>query len=491
MTTEAQNDLHRSSVPDPRPDLAADHARALLRDCGCPSLINDRARPVSAALEWARSGAMELTGFADQPPRFAAGALASAARGVGMMLQSLAPRSALSRLDAPALLAERAAIAGLHRRGDVSAGESARLFETRTGYIAVHLPRVEDWRLVPAWLEVDDFDFATARDWKLLGQLVAGRNRNAVVERGRLMGLAIAAARKSPPPDRPLFTLHRPSERPPNSTRRPLRLLDLTNLWAGPLATSLLAMTGIQVLKIESPTRPDGARRGPAAFFDLLNGNKQSCALDLHQPRDRSVFERLLEGADIVVESARARGLAQLGFDAESWLDERRGRLWGSITGYGRSEEWIAFGDDAAIAAGLAWSPDAEDEKPCFCGDAIADPLAGLTMAGLLLALTKSGRGGLLDLSLMDCAAHAASLSRQDLTLPLVSGPHGWQVIEAGSASPVAKPRARSAGTWASHPTSPPTATSKGERTRGSAPAVSPVPAPPNEAWLAEWTAPC
>jgi len=450
-----------------RPDLAAEYARSLLRACDHPLEIVDRERPMSAALEWARSGAMALTGPATGAPRFAAGALASAARGAGMVLRGLAPESALARLDAPALLAERAAILDLHRQGELSAGGSARLLETRTGHLAINLPRHEDWQLVPAWLEQNESRPAKTGDWRGLARLLARRDAKELVERGRLMGLAVAPARKTIPQHRPLFTIRHASEKSPGARPRPTRLLDLSNLWAGPLATSLLAMAGIQVLKIESPTRPDGARRGSGPFFQLLNANKQGCALDLHRPEDRAIFERLLEAADIVVESARPRALDQLGFDAASWVTGRRGRLWASITGYGRSREWIAFGDDAAVAAGLAWSPDLDGSKPMFCADAIADPLAGLTLAAVLLTHERCGRGGLLDLSLSDCAAFAASVPDQGLTLPIESGADGWHVIEAGQASAIAQPRARVLTGWA------------------------PSLVAPDERLLAKWTTPC
>ena len=438
-----------------------------MRACDHPLEIADRDRPRSAAPEWARSGAMALTGRADGPPQFAAGALASAACGVGMVLRALAPGNAFGGLDAAALLGERAAIAGLQRQGAVSAGGSARLLVTRTDHVAVNLPRDEDWQLTPAWLEADESGFAAVQDWTILAKLIAERNAGELVERGRLMGLAVASAPKTIPPARPPFTIRLTSEKSPTASPRRIRLLDLSTLWAGPLATSLLAMAGIDVLKIESPARPDGARRGPEAFFRLLNGNKRGCALDLHQPQDRAVFERLLAGADIVVESARPRALSQLGFDAESWVTDRPGRLWASLTGYGRSQEWIAFGDDAAVSAGLAWSPGPHASNPVFCGDAIADPLAGLTLAALLLAHSRCGHGGLLDLSLTDCAAHAASLSNEGLDLPVEPGPQGWCVVEAGQTSMIETPRARTIGKQAP-------------------PLVA-----PSETLLRDWTAPC
>jgi hypothetical protein len=405
---------------------------------------------------------MALTGPADGPPRFIPGALASAARGAGMALHALAPDSALARLDAPALLGERAALLGLARQGERAPGGRARLIATRNGHLVLNLARDEDWQLVPAWLEVAPDPDVSRQDESAIDRVIARRESSALVARGRLMGLAVAPAATSVPSDAPLFRLHHASERSPRPRlptapdvprERPIRLLDLSSLWAGPLATSLLAIAGVDVLKIENPTRPDGARAGSRAFFDLMNGNKRGCPLDLHEARDRTIFERLLESADVVVESARPRALAQLGYDAEGWVQAKPGRLWTSITGYGRTHEWIAFGDDAAVAAGLAWSPDPNITGPVFPADAIADPLAGLHAAALILAHLERGRGGLLDISLRDVAAHAGSIAIDPAFLPVALPPcdlpdsaadANGSVVEAGREIAIATPRARS-----------------------------------------------
>lgn len=474
-----------------RLDPAAEHAREMLRaldldldldsnlgrDCNRPLLA--RGRPGSAAIEWACSGAMMLTGSPDAPPEFANGALASAARGAGLALETLAPGSGLAAIDAPALLGERAAIDGLARRGNISVGGSARLLATSRGGLVLNLPREEDWQLIPAWVETARRELASSRDWNLLARLVADRDRVELVDRGRIMGLAIAPvappSMSSPlpgptttPNNHPLLDLRQATEaKAPGSRLREKRLLDLSSLWAGPLATSLLAMAGIEVLKIESPTRPDGARHGSRGFFDLMNGNKQGCALDLREPADRSIFEQLLESADIVVESARPRALQQLGFDASSWVSDRPGRIWASITGYGRAREWIAFGDDAAVAAGLAWAPGVSASSPRFCGDAIADPLAGLHAAVAILALLEKGRGGLLDLSLVDIAAYAAAIENDGLVLPIEVESKRWCVIEDAERIPIEKPRART-NDW-----------------------IAPKLEAPDAALISEWTRPC
>ncbi|MEZ4331166.1 MAG: CoA transferase [Myxococcota bacterium] len=462
-------------------DPAAEHARQLLHALACERPIDDRPDAAGPALEWARSGAMILTGEADGPPRFAAGALATAARGAGLALAALAPGCDLVPLDAPALLGERAAAFGLARRGRTACGGSARLLPLADGEIALNLPRADDWRLLPAWLEHDLPAIETERDWAAVERALCGRSMVPLVERGREIGLAVAPAIALPGSDAhatgattpPCFRLSAATHgRTGDATGaggggsitasrpRAPRVLDLSTLWAGPLAGSLLVAAGCDVLKVESPRRPDGARAGDADFFALLNAGKRSAALDLAASRDREVFAALLAEADVVLESARPRALAQLGFDARGWVAARPGRIWASITGYGREHEWIAFGDDAAVAAGLAYDPAGSAHgrvarrgdrplgagsaiaSPRFGGDAIADPLTGLHAAVAILALLATGRGGLLALSLADVAAHAAYVP--DAAPAACAAPDGARGRDA-HAAPIAQAGARTA----------------------------------------------
>ena len=133
-------------------------------------------------------------------------------------------------------------------------------------------------------------------------------------------------------------------------------VVDLSALWAGPLCGDLLARAGATVVKVESTQRPDGARRGPREFFDLLNGHKRSVALDLQSHDGVRVLHDLVRRADVVIEASRPRALAQLGVDGPDLVRAGGPRVWVSITGYGRSGDAanrVAFGDDAAAAGGL------------------------------------------------------------------------------------------------------------------------------------------
>jgi len=182
-----------------------------------------------------------------------------------------------------------------------------------------------------------------------------------------------------------------------------------------------------------------------------MNGGKKSVALDLSTNDGVRALRALVERADIVVESSRPRALRQLGITAEDIVTARPGRVWVAITGYGREapmQDWVAFGDDAAAAGGLVVWPDGEESEPAFCGDAIADPLAGMHAALAALAHWHRGEGALLDISLQRVSAH---IEAQPFTLPRArvcgrgetGATRDWEVTLAERRCAVAAPRAR------------------------------------------------
>jgi crotonobetainyl-CoA:carnitine CoA-transferase CaiB-like acyl-CoA transferase len=177
------------------------------------------------------------------------------------------------------------------------------------------------------------------------------------------------------------------------------------------------------VVKLESVHRPDGARRGPAAFFDLLHAGQEAVALDFRADEGRAGLRQIVAAADVIVEASRPRALEQLGVFADEILADaaERGtgpRVWLSITGYGRAapgRDRVAFGDDAAVAGGLvAW----DDAGPCFLADAVADPCAGLVAAAAALRAVAAGGRWLLDVSMLDVAAHLAGPSADAVRPP-------------------------------------------------------------------------
>jgi len=186
-------------------------------------------------------------------------------------------------------------------------------------------------------------------------------------------------------------------------------------MWAGPLCASLLGLAGADVVKVESPGRPDGARLGPPALYDLLHAGHRSVSVDLRGPD----LLRLLRSADVVLESSRPRALEQLGIDREAVAAET-GCVWVSVTGRGLDAPDAnrpAFGDDAAVAGGLV-ATDPDDGGPLFCGDALADPVTGMIAAVDALAARAAGGPWIVDAGLAPCAAALASGLRLDVEEP-------------------------------------------------------------------------
>jgi crotonobetainyl-CoA:carnitine CoA-transferase CaiB-like acyl-CoA transferase len=428
---------------------ASAYAGALLASLPPLGVAPPAPRLEHPAFAWARSGAMALTGRADEPPRLAPAPLALCAAAALDALRALAPASELASggsatgapLDGAALLGERAAYLGLTRRGSISPGGSCRLVRAADGWIAVSLPREDDLTLLPAWLGGDGEP--PCDPWRFVAARVAQGHADALVERARLLGLPVAAAGARGEPAPPWLRIGARGTPRAASRPRPL-VLDLSSLWAGPLCGRLLALAGARVVKVESAGRPDGARRGPPGFYAALNAGKPSVALDLGTAEGVGCLRSLIERADAVIESSRPRALAQLGIDAAAFVAERPGLVWVSITGYGRREpeaHWIGFGDDAAAAAGLA-AATGDPDAPLFCGDAIADPLTGLHAAVAALAHLRAGRGALLELALRDVTAHCLGLGAAGLAAGVEPGTAGFEVVVGSARAPVAPPRA-------------------------------------------------
>jgi crotonobetainyl-CoA:carnitine CoA-transferase CaiB-like acyl-CoA transferase len=431
-------------------EAASAYAETLLAALPGLDVAPPAPRPEHSALAWARSGAMALTGRAEEPPRIAPGPLALCAAATLDALRTLAPGSPLAcgagsatgaPLDGAALLGERAAYLGLARRGSTSPGGSCRLLRACDGWMAVNLPRADDLALLPAWL---DAEVEPAPDaWGFVAARVAQGHVGRLVERARLLGLAVTGAGAPGGPAPPWLRVGARGAPHPARRSQPL-VLDLSSLWAGPLCGRLLALAGARVVKVESAERPDGARRGPPGFYAALNAGKPSVALALRTPAGVDALRRLIERSDAVIESSRPRALAQLGFDAAAWVAERPGLVWVSLTGYGRREpeaQWIGFGDDAAAAAGLA-AATGDPDAPLFCGDAIADPLTGLHAALAALACLRAGRGALLELALRDVTAHCLGAGGRELGARVEPGVAGFEVAVGTERAPVAQPGA-------------------------------------------------
>jgi hypothetical protein len=350
-------------------------------------------------------------------------------------------------LDPVALLAGRAALLGLTRQGSRSAGGACRLLAVTDGWVAVSLARPEDVELVPALIGPGGDPSvvgSTGPSWGALARAARTLPGHELVGRARELGLPAGVVPTSPAPGpAPPVVLPLGRSGPAGSAVRPL-VIDLSSLWAGPLCARVLSDTGARVIKVESTGRPDAGRSGCPPLFDWLHAGHESVVLDFDSRPDRAVLVGLLSRADVVIEGSRPRALAALGIDAGALVAGRPGMTWLSITGYGRSGPaagWVAFGDDAAAAAGLVARR--AGGSPVFCGDAIADPLTGLQAAWAVVESRRRGGGELVSVAMVDAVRSVLGPlppGEPPVARPIPGGVDDWTVEVGGSTVPVARP---------------------------------------------------
>jgi alpha-methylacyl-CoA racemase len=202
-----------------------------------------------------------------------------------------------------------------------------------------------------------------------------------------------------------------------------VRILDLTRLLPGPFCTLYLAQLGADVVKIEHPDGGDYARRLSPDLFDLVNRGKRSVALDLQQADAVAAFHRLVETADVVVESFRPGVMERLGCGYEVLRRLNPRLVYVAITGYGQTGPYRdAPGHDMNYCAyaGVLDQLGGRHGAPVLPSLQIADVAGGsLTAAiGLLAALhgaRTSGVGCFVDASMLDGTLALQQVALSDL----------------------------------------------------------------------------
>ena len=198
-----------------------------------------------------------------------------------------------------------------------------------------------------------------------------------------------------------------------------LRVLELTQVMAGPFCGQVLADMGADVVKVEPPGTGDSTRRSlgfrmrgeDTAAFLAVNRNKRSLALDLKDEAHRAAFHRLARDADVVLENNRPGVAARLGVDYETLAALNPRLIYASISGFGQTGPYASRPGYDLMAQGLSgvMSVTGEpDGDPVKCGVPIGDLSAGLFCAvGILSALAareRTGRGQQVDTSLFEGA---------------------------------------------------------------------------------------
>jgi len=194
-----------------------------------------------------------------------------------------------------------------------------------------------------------------------------------------------------------------------------LRILDFSRVLAGPLATMLLADLGAEVVKVERPGTGDDTRawgppydrQGEATYFQAVNRNKRSLALDLRDSADLARARALARESDVVVENFRPGMLDGLGLGYAELRQENPAIIYCSITGFGNGVGAPLPGYDLLVQAlgGLMSITGPADREPQKVGVALVDVLAGLfATIGILAAVQhreRTGEGQRVDVDLL------------------------------------------------------------------------------------------
>ncbi|HEY8050573.1 MAG TPA: CoA transferase [Ramlibacter sp.] len=193
-----------------------------------------------------------------------------------------------------------------------------------------------------------------------------------------------------------------------------VRVLDLTNVMAGPYCTMVLGDLGADVVKVESP-EGDSTRNfepkvnGESYCFAVLNRNKKSISVDMKDARGREVVLRLAQRSDIVIENFRPGVVKKLGIDYDAVRQVQPGIIYASMSGFGQTGPYGRKGGFDIIAQGMSgimMMTGYPGGRPAKVGIAMNDIACGVTtlygILGAFIGKLRHGEGQYLETSLLE-----------------------------------------------------------------------------------------
>lgn len=207
-----------------------------------------------------------------------------------------------------------------------------------------------------------------------------------------------------------------------------VKVIDFTGVQAGPACTQLLAWYGADVLKVELPGTGDVTRRQlrdipdlDALYFTQLNCNKRSLTLNTKTQEGKEVLEKLIRGADVMVENMAPGALDRMGFTWEHIQELNPRLIFGSVKGFesnSRYNDLKVYENVAQCASGAASVTGFWDGPPTVSGGALGDSNTGMHLAiGLLTALlhrNKTGRGQKVSVSMQAASLNLCRVKLRD-----------------------------------------------------------------------------
>jgi crotonobetainyl-CoA:carnitine CoA-transferase CaiB-like acyl-CoA transferase len=226
-----------------------------------------------------------------------------------------------------------------------------------------------------------------------------------------------------------------------------IKIIDLTQMLAGPYATMVLADHGATVIKIEPPEgdvtriagpfRTDDEAKLLGGYFQSIDRNKRSVCLDLKTPEGKRALKSLVRGADAVVENYRAGVMERLGLGYEVLREENPKLVYGTLRGFGDGrtgkspyQDWPAYDVIAQAMGGVMAITGPEPNAPTKVGPGIGDIVPGMMLGfGVLAAIhhaRRTGVGQFVDVSMVDAIlAVCERMVWQHSIEGLVPGPEG------------------------------------------------------------------
>lgn len=202
-----------------------------------------------------------------------------------------------------------------------------------------------------------------------------------------------------------------------------VKVIDLTQMLAGPFCTQLLGDQGAQIVKVEplegegmrrtGPFLPDDEHRHFGGYFQSVNRNKASIALDLKNPDGRQVLKDLVASADVLVENFRGGVMERLGLSYEELSEANPALVYATVRGFGDRRsgespyyEWPAYDVVAQALGGIMGITGPDEHSPTKIGPGVGDTVPALMLAiGVLSALhhaRRTGQGQFVDVSMVD-----------------------------------------------------------------------------------------
>lgn len=198
-----------------------------------------------------------------------------------------------------------------------------------------------------------------------------------------------------------------------------IRVVELSHVLAGPICGLMLADLGAEVIKVERPDGGDAQRwdvseddklGSDSASFFMINRGKDSVAIDLKSEHGKAALWDLIASADVLVENYRVGVLDKLGFGYEDVKARFPGLVYCSISGYGQTGPWADRGGFDLIMQGMSglmsFTGEAGATHPTKCGAPITDiatgVVAGMGVLAALLCKTRTGKGDLVEASLLE-----------------------------------------------------------------------------------------